>query len=151
MISIRNQGSNARLCHDWAISEDVRELPTPLYERVGGDAYFEQLTSHFYASVATDPVLLRLYPDQVDLEPARQRLCLFLIQYWGGPMTYMEQRGHPRLRMRHVPFVIGAAERDAWVNAMSAAVDATGVGEPERGELLAYFEMAATHLQNQPQ
>lgn len=120
----------------------------PLYERVGGDDFFVRLVDHFYDGVQEDPVLLPLYPEPHDLTGARERLRLFLIQYWGGPTTYSDQRGHPRLGMRHNPYVIGPKARDAWLQRMSAAVDATGVGEPERSELLAYFDMAAHHFTN---
>jgi len=83
-----------------------------VYELAGGDAAFRALVTRFYDAVATDPVLRAVYPDE-DLGPARERLTLFLIQYWGGPQTYSDQRGHPRLRMRHAPFVIGEPERVA--------------------------------------
>jgi len=86
-----------------------------LYERVGGDDFFVRLVDAFYDGVASDEVLLRLYPEQSDLTGARERLRLFLIQYWGGPTTYSDERGHPRLRQRHFPFAIGALERDRWL------------------------------------
>ena len=92
-----------------------------MYERVGGTAWFEELVARFYDGVETDPVLRPLYPGD-DLTDAREHLCGFLVQYWGGPTTYSEERGHPRLRMRHMPFVIGEAERDAWYRHMAAAV-----------------------------
>jgi hemoglobin len=117
-----------------------------LYERVGGDDWFRQLVERFYDGVATDPTLRPLYPD--DLGPAKEHLSGFLIQYWGGPTTYSEQRGHPRLRMRHVPFRIGVAERDAWYQHMEAAVRAADVAPAVEDELLAYFQMAADHLVN---
>ncbi|HEX9259491.1 MAG TPA: globin [Acidimicrobiales bacterium] len=126
------------------MSEDVT-----VYELVGGQDFFDALVDHFYDTVASDPVLLRLYPDQHDLGPARQRLALFLGQYWGGPMTYSEQRGHPRLRMRHNPFVIGEAERDHWLAAMRSAVGAMDPPAPARDALLDYFEMAAEAMRNQ--
>src|SRR5574338_597324 len=93
-----------------------------LFGAVGGMLFFERLVDVFYDGVASDPVLVRLYPDPTDLAPARRRLTLFLAQYWGGPTTYSDERGHPRLRMRHVPFRIDEAARDAWVRHMSAAV-----------------------------
>lgn len=121
-----------------------------MYQRVGGDPFFVDLVDRFYVGVAGDPVLRPLYPD--DLDAARSHLALFLIQYWGGPDTYNQQRGHPRLRMRHVPFVIGKLERDAWLRHMRAAVhDAAEAGEVSAGdekELLAYFDMAAHQLMN---
>ena len=91
-----------------------------LYERVGGEAFFVDLVDRFYLGVAGDPLLRPLYPD--DLHESSRHLALFLMQYWGGPATYGEERGHPRLRMRHAPFVIGPAERDAWLRHMLAAL-----------------------------
>lgn len=119
----------------------------PLYERAGGATFFESLVDRFYDGVANDPVLRPLYPD--DLTDAKRWLALFLQQYWGGPGSYSEERGHPRLRMRHMPFVIGEVEADAWMRHMRAAVEsAEGLGEPERSELLDYFESAAAFMVN---
>lgn len=120
---------------------------TTLYSRVGGRPWFEALTERFYAGVATDPVLRPLYPDD-DLAGARARLCGFLIQYWGGPTDYSDERGHPRLRMRHMPFAIGPRERDAWLHHMSAAVREMGAAPTDEAALLDYFANAATHLSN---
>src|SRR3954462_9564125 len=92
----------------------MTQQQTTFYEAVGGEETFRRLVHRFYQGVAADPLLRPLYPEE-DLGPAEERLRLFLIQYWGGPRTYGERRGHPRLRMRHVPFRIGAAERDAWL------------------------------------
>lgn len=123
-----------------------------LYERVGGAVsgadFFTRLVDHFYAGVVTDEVLWPLYPDQSDLDGAKERLTLFLIQYWGGPQTYMEKRGHPRLRLRHMPFHIGPLERDRWLVHMAAAVEATTADADLRAELMAYFAPAAEHLRN---
>jgi hemoglobin len=119
-----------------------------LYEQVGGTAWFEELTARFYGAVAADPVLRRIYPD--DLAGAQQRLCGFLVQYWGGPADYSAARGHPRLRMRHMGFAIGAPERDAWFGHMSAAVKAGGLDPAAEAEVLEYFANAAAHLTNQP-
>lgn len=119
-----------------------------LYDRVGGMPFFQRLVDEFYAGVATDQVLLPLYPEQDDLTGARERLRLFLAQYWGGPTTYMEQRGHPRLRMRHMPFVIGSRERDRWLVHMAAAVEAVTEDADLRAELMNYFVPAADHLRN---
>ena len=119
-----------------------------LYEAVGGLPFFEALVGAFYDGVAADPELLAIYPTPDDLGPARRRLTLFLAQYWGGPTTYSDEKGHPRLRMRHFPFTIGTAERDRWFAHMSAAVAASGAGPAERDELLAYFDMAATAMIN---
>ena len=95
------------------------------FDAVGGEETFRRLVDAFYAGVAADPVLRALYPED-DLGPAAERLRLFLIQYWGGPTTYSQTRGHPRLRMRHAPFAIGSAARDAWLRHMRAALDVAG-------------------------
>ncbi len=95
-----------------------------LYEIAGPD-FFVQLVDAFYDGIETDQVLLPLYPEGSETTGARQRLALFLIQYWGGPDTYMQERGHPRLRMRHNPFVIGALERDHWLMHMATAIEKT--------------------------
>jgi hemoglobin len=121
--------------------------PSPLYERVGGSSFFVALVDAFYDGVADDPVLRPLYRDG-DLSEERRWLSLFLVQYWGGPGEYSELRGHPRLRMRHLPFSIGAEERDAWLAHMLRAVAASGAGPDEAAELVAYFESAADFLVN---
>lgn len=118
-----------------------------VYEAVGGAETFLRLAHAFYAGVAEDALLRPLYSEP-DLEGAEERLALFLMQYFGGPQTYSQQRGHPRLRMRHFPFVIGKAERDAWFSHMSAAVDTVDIAEPQRSEMLKYFGDAATFLIN---
>ncbi|GAC1534006.1 MAG: globin [Acidimicrobiales bacterium] len=128
-------------------SGDPLEAAT-LYERVGGSAWFEELTERFYGGVATDPILRPLYPD--DLGPARERLCGFLIQYWGGPADYSNERGHPRLRMRHQRFAIGLAQRDAWYRHMAAAVKAAVLDNDLELALLRYFAAAATQLTRTP-
>lgn len=119
-----------------------------LYDRVGGDIFFVRLVDAFYDGVATDDVLLSLYPEPDDLGPARRRLALFLAQYWGGPTTYNDERGHPRLRMRHFPFHIGPLERDRWLHHMILAVDQVAPDEDVRNTLLRYFVPAAEHLRN---
>jgi hemoglobin len=119
-----------------------------LYDYVGGSSFFERLVDEFYGGVATDPVLLPLYPEQDDLTGARHRLTLFLVQYWGGPTTYDAERGHPRLRLRHMPFRIGPLERDRWLHHMTAAVHRTTDDERVRHTLLAYFVPAAEQLRN---
>ncbi len=120
-----------------------------LFERVGGQPFFAALTRHFYDAVAQDPVLLALYPSDPDeFEAARLHLELFLIQYWGGPPTYNAERGAPRLRMRHAPFAIGQAERDAWLHHMSEAVRSAGAHPLDEAQLLGYFTTAADHLIN---
>jgi hemoglobin len=119
-----------------------------LYEAVGGMAFFERLVDRFYLWVEADPTLLRVYPQPHELGPARRRLTLFLAQYWGGPTMYGEERGHPRLRMRHAPFEIGASERDRWLHHMREAVRSLGPPEDAERALLEYFEMAADGLRN---
>ncbi len=119
------------------------------YQRVGGEQTFRTLVERFYAGVAGDPLLRPLYPEQ-DLGPAAERLTLFLIQYWGGPNTYSQTRGHPRLRMRHVPFTIGSAERDAWLRHMADALASLQLAPELADELWGYLTMAAESLRNSP-
>jgi hemoglobin len=119
-----------------------------LYEHVGGMPFFAALVAEFYRGVATDDVLAPLYPEAPNFGPAQERLSLFLAQYWGGPATYMERRGHPRLRMRHFPFHIGPTERDHWLAHMAAAVETVAPDEATRERLMAYFVPAAEHLRN---
>jgi len=118
-----------------------------LYDAAGGMPYFESLVERFYDGVTTDPVLRPLYPEP-DLEGARRRLTLFLAQYWGGPRTYDNERGHPRLRMRHMPFAIGPAERDAWLRLMRAAIDASAAPAGVTERLHAYIDLAAEAMRN---
>ncbi len=120
-----------------------------LFERIGGEETFEQLVSHFYALVSQDPILRPMYPDD-DFHAAAERLMLFLMQYWGGPHTYSEMRGHPRLRMRHAQFTIDSHARDAWLRCMKSAVDELTIDESDRTELWNYLEMAAHSLVNTP-
>jgi hemoglobin len=127
----------------------VVTAPT-FYELVGGEPTFRKLVDDFYAGVAEDPVLRPLYPD-ADLSSAAERLRLFLIQYWGGPGTYSERRGHPRLRMRHAPFRIGPAERDAWLRQMRRAVDGLGLDPEAEQTLWSYLERAAQFMINVPE
>ena len=117
------------------------------YDAVGGEAVFTRIIGRFYEEVAKDEVLRPLYPEE-DLGPAEERLRMFLMQYWGGPHTYSEQRGHPRLRMRHAPFSIGPIERDAWLRCMRIAVDEADLSDDHRRQLWAYLEMAANSLMN---
>jgi hemoglobin len=118
-----------------------------MFETIGGEPAFRALVDTFYAGVAGDPLLLPLYPEE-DLRPAAERLYLFLVQYWGGPGTYSQQRGHPRLRQRHAPFRIGAAERDAWLGHMRLAVTSLGLPGPVEAELWEYLERAAHFMVN---
>ncbi len=119
------------------------------FEAVGGEQTFRRLVDRFYAGVAEDPVLRPLYPED-DLGPASDRLRMFLIQYWGGPTTYSQQRGHPRLRMRHVPFTIDAAARDAWLSRMRAALDTLELAPAYEQTLWNYLSAAAESLRNTP-
>ncbi|HEY3693459.1 MAG: hemoglobin [Pseudonocardiales bacterium] len=121
--------------------------PENFYEAVGGEQTFRRIVGRFYELVAKDVVLRPLYPDE-DLGAAEERLRMFLVQYWGGPHTYSMQRGHPRLRMRHVPFRIGPTERDAWLRCMRIAVDEADLGEAHRAVLWNYLQMAANSLVN---
>jgi hemoglobin len=124
------------------------ERPISVYEAVGGMPFFERLVDRFYEGVAEDPVLLPLYPEQPDLRGARRRLTLFLAQYWGGPTTYDEERGHPRLRMRHAPFPIDAEARDRWLAHMRRAVDAADPPPAARRAFEEYFTTAAEAMRN---
>ena len=125
---------------------DTRPAAT-FYDLVGGEETFRMLVSRFYAGVAADPVLRPLYPDQ-ELAAAEERLRMFLVQYWGGPRTYSQSRGHPRLRMRHAPFAIGERERDAWLRHMRAAVESLRLPADQEQTLWSYLEMAAYSMQN---
>jgi hemoglobin len=123
-----------------------------LYHRVGGMPFFRRLVDAFYDGVETDDILLPLYPEAPDLTGARHRLTLFLAQYWGGPDTYQDERGHPRLRMRHLPFHVGPLERDRWLLHMAGAVehacDDPAIDPSVAEELMAYFVPVAEHLRN---
>jgi hemoglobin len=125
---------------------DPQPGPT-LYDLVGGEETFRRLVARFYAGVAADPVLRPLYPEE-DLGPAEERLRMFLVQYWGGPRTYSDRRGHPRLRMRHAPFAIGEREREAWLRHMRDAVDSLALPAQQEQALWRYLEMAAHSMQN---
>jgi len=119
------------------------------YEEIGGQAFFADLVSQFYAQVAVDPILRPMYPER-DLKAAATRLQWFLEQYWGGPTTYQENRGHPRLRMRHAQFHINLAAHDAWIKAMHTAVDSMEIKPELKEQLWNYVEMAAAAMVNQP-
>jgi len=126
---------------------DAQPQPT-LYDLVGGAETFRRLVARFYEGVRDDPLLRPLYPEE-DLGPAEERLRMFLVQYWGGPRTYSQQRGHPRLRMRHARFAIGPAERDAWLRRMRDAVESLELPPEYEQPLWKYLEAAAHSLQNQ--
>jgi hemoglobin len=121
-----------------------------VHDAVGGESFFVDLVDGFYRRVASDLLLRPLYPD--DLTASKRHLAMFLQQYWGGPGTYSEERGHPRLRQRHLPFVIGEAERDAWVGHMAAALDelvvARGIDPVIEAQMVDYFVQAADFLVN---
>ena len=128
------------------MSDVQQESQISIYELAGGETAFFRLTAKFYEGVAGDPVLRPMYPE--DLTASISSMALFLIQYCGGPATYSSERGHPRLRMRHLPFTIGQAERDAWVKHMKAAVEAEIDQPAARQFLLDYFERSATFMMN---
>ena len=119
-----------------------------LYQEVGGSDFFVELVNKFYEGVINDEVIISLYPDRNDLVGAKERLSLFLIQYWGGPTTYSDERGHPRLRQRHFPFAIGERERDHWLMHMQSAIDAMPTSDSVRTRLSEYMSNAAQHLVN---
>ncbi len=119
-----------------------------VYDAVGGMPFFERLAELFYVGVKGDPVLRPMYPDD-DMEGAQRRLALFLAQFWGGPTTYMEERGHPMLRARHMPFPIGEAERDRWLVCIAAAVEELTEPGEIRELLMGYFVPAADAMRNE--
>ena len=125
----------------------MEPTPATFFDRVGGHETFDRLIRTFYAGVAEDEVLRPLYPEQ-DLAPAADRLRMFLEQYWGGPTTYSDQRGHPRLRMRHVPFRVDALARDHWLMHMRHALDELQLSEEDDAELWSYLTMAAHSMVN---
>jgi hemoglobin len=124
------------------------EQARTLYNLLGGMEPFQKIAAAFYARVETDDLLRPMYPEQLDA--ARERFALFLAQFFGGPADYSALRGHPRLRMRHLPFTIGQAERDRWLSHMLAAVDEVGISEPARSVMTQYFASASTFMINQP-
>jgi hemoglobin len=126
---------------------DAVTSPQNFYAEVGGAPVFDKIVSRFYEQVRDDEVLRPLYPEE-DLGPAEDRLRMFLEQYWGGPRTYSDQRGHPRLRMRHAPFRIGPIERDAWLRCMRIAVDEAGLDDAHREQLWHYLTYAAASMVN---
>jgi len=118
-----------------------------VYEAAGGEPVFRRLVDIFYAKVEQDALLRSVFPP--DVSAGKRRQYLFLMQYWGGPQQYSAERGHPRLRMRHAPFAITPAARDAWVGCMLEAIDETGIAEPARTLMRDYFDRAATFMINQ--
>ena len=125
-----------------------RDVDGSLYEQVGGEPFFERLVDAFYVGVQADELLRAMYPE--DLADSKRHLVIFLVQYWGGPKLYMEERGHPRLRMRHVPFRITKKARDAWLAAMSFALASVRdeLTDEQFNEMNSYFDMAAHQLRN---
>jgi hemoglobin len=117
-----------------------------IYELLGGDEPFRRLVDAFYRRVEADPILRPMFPENLD--EGREWQFLFLTQYFGGPARYIEQRGHPRLRMRHFPFAIDQQAADAWLGHMLAAIDETGIEEPARSAMREYFERAAPFMIN---
>lgn len=126
---------------------DAADLTQTYYERVGGRPTFEALVAEFYRGVAGDPELRALYPEE-DLGPAEHRLLMFLEQYWGGPKTYSEQRGHPRLRMRHAPFAVTPKMRDHWLAHMNAAIDSVALSPMDDELMRGYMNHAANFMVN---
>ncbi|MFI0742188.1 globin [Streptomyces sp. NPDC021100] len=120
------------------------------YEQVGGEETFRRLAHRFYEGVAEDPLLRPMYPEG-DLGPAEERMALFLMQYWGGPRTYSENRGHPRLRMRHAPFTVDRAAHDAWLRHMRDAVDSLDLSQAHKDEMWRYLTYAAASMINTPE
>ncbi|MFJ3215657.1 globin [Kitasatospora sp. NPDC086801] len=119
------------------------------FDQVGGEPTFRRLVHRFYQGIAEDELLRPMYPEE-DLGPAEERMTLFLMQYWGGPRTYSEQRGHPRLRMRHVPFKVDRAAHDAWLKNMRAAVDDLALPAEAERQLWDYLTYAAASMINTP-
>lgn len=126
----------------------MTETAETLFDQAGGMSFFERLVDTFYDGIETDEVLAPLYPEAPDFTGARHRLTLFLAQYWGGPTTYNDERGHPKLRMRHFPFPVGPVQRDHWLLHMSNAVATSGATAEVQQRLIDYFVPAAEHLRN---
>jgi hemoglobin len=127
--------------------ENGEGVDETFFHQIGGHATFRRLVDAFYRGVADDPVLKPMYPEE-DLGPASERLTMFLEQYWGGPGTYSEQRGHPRLRMRHTPFKVNPDARDRWLKHMRDAVEQLGLPPLQEETLWAYLERAAFAMVN---
>lgn len=117
------------------------------YDRVGGHETFVKLVHEFYLGVAQDEPLREMYPEE-DLGPAEDRLRLFLEQYWGGPKTYSETRGHPRLRMRHAPYKVTPTQRDRWLKHMNAAIDTLDLDPLDEQQMRGYMAHAANFMIN---
>ena len=139
------------VCDHGRVDQTEQGTPQPptFFDQVGGEPTFRRLVHDFYRGVAEDPVLRPMYPEQ-DLGPAEERLTLFLIQYWGGPRTYSDQRGHPRLRMRHAPFAVDQAAHDAWLRHMRSAVEGLALAPELEQQLWDYLVYAAMSMVNTP-
>src|SRR5215472_9525292 len=148
---LARRGGPGRPARSTTLDASMEETSEPVsfYQAVGGEQTFYRLVHSFYRRVAGDLALRAVYPSK-DLGPAEEHLRLFLMQYWGGPRTYDERRGHPRLRMRHAHFSIGEAERDAWLRHMRAALDELGLDQEHDTQLWDYLVMAAHSLVNRP-
>jgi hemoglobin len=144
-------GGSAQAAAGTAPDEAAQERldPASVYVQAGGEATFHALVAAFYRGIADDPLLRPMYPEE-DLGPAEERMRLFLIQYFGGPTTYSQRRGHPRLRMRHFPFAVNQAAREAWLRHMRAALDEVALSPMLDGIMWDYFERAATAMINTP-
>lgn len=126
----------------------MAHLPQSVFDLVGGEEAIAAMVDAFYAYVEEDPVLRPMYP--ADLAAPKRRLHLFLVQFFGGPQTYSQKRGHPRLRMRHFPFAIDQVARDNWLRHMLRAIDDAGISEPARSRMREYFDRASAFLINRP-
>lgn len=146
-LGLRAKGRAARETSTEAPGMADAGDPASVYAAVGGEETFAKIAAAFYRGVAADPVLHPMYPEE-DLGPAEERLKLFLIQYWGGPTTYSEQRGHPRLRMRHFPYTVDADARERWLKCMRGALDEVELAPLYDGMMWDYFERAATAMVN---
>lgn len=124
----------------------MSENQQTVFEMIGGEATFRRLVDSFYARVEADEVLRAIFPE--DLEAGKEYQYLFLMQYWGGSSRYSEERGHPRLRMRHSPYAITPDLRNRWVQYMLEAIDEVGIGEPARSQMRDYFEQGASFMIN---
>ncbi len=147
---IGDDRTRIHLVFNGGVADPAQPTPPTFYQAVGGAETFRSIVARFYQLVREDEVLRPLYPED-EFDAAEDRLRMFLEQYWGGPRTYSDQRGHPRLRMRHAPFRIGPIERDAWLRCMHTAVasiDSATLDDEHRRELLAYLEMAADAMVN---
>lgn len=131
---------------DFAKVKNMTDQEQTVYEMVGGEDTFRRLVDVFYTLVEADSELRKIFPE--DLEPGKHWQFLFLMQYWGGPTQYGEERGHPRLRMRHMPYAISPDLRDRWVAHMLSAIDQVGIQEPARSRMREYFEQGATFMIN---